>query len=375
MDSEKKMELITRNAEEVMTRDDLKSMIEQGVPLKHYIGFEISGKIHIGTGIATMLKVKDFQKAGVKCTIFLADWHSWINDKLGGDLETIGKIAGGYFREGMKASLECVGGSKEIDFVLGSELYHNNDEYWQTVIDISKNITLARTMRSITIMGRKEGEAVDFAKLIYPPMQAADIFVQGINIAHAGTDQRSAHVIAREAAERLKYKALRHKGKKYKPVAVHTHLLLGLHRPAVWPLTKEKAQELLSTIKMSKSMPSSAIFIHDSEEEIMKKIMSAFCPEKITEYNPIIDWANHIILSSEKPELKIERPEKYGGDATIYSYAELEREYTEGRIHPLDIKKAVADYLIKLLEPARKHFQKGKAANMLEELNALKITR
>jgi len=50
----------------------------------------------------------------------LADWHSWINDKLGGDLEKIKKIAVGYFKEGMKASLKCMGGDPEkLKFIQG----------------------------------------------------------------------------------------------------------------------------------------------------------------------------------------------------------------------------------------------------------------
>ena len=47
------------------------------------------------------LKVKDFVEAGIECSIFLADWHTWINDKLGGDRETIKRVAVGYFKEGL----------------------------------------------------------------------------------------------------------------------------------------------------------------------------------------------------------------------------------------------------------------------------------
>ena len=86
------IDLITRNLDEVLTREDLERLVASGTPLRHYIGFEISGKIHLGTGLVCMGKVKDFVDAGVDCTIFLADWHSWINDKLGGDRDTIRRI-------------------------------------------------------------------------------------------------------------------------------------------------------------------------------------------------------------------------------------------------------------------------------------------
>jgi tyrosyl-tRNA synthetase len=376
MDSEKRFELITKNTAEVLTNEDLKNLIDTNTKIKHYIGFEISGKIHLGTGLVCMSKLRDFQNAKVNANIFLADWHSWINDKLGGDLEVIKKIGVGYFKEGLKASLECVGGDPEkVNFVLGSELYHNNDDYWKTLIDVSKHTSLSRVMRSITIMGRKEGEGVDFAKLIYPPMQVADIFIQDVNLAHAGLDQRKAHVVAREVGLKLKRPLVDANGKPTAPVAIHHPLLLGLTKPTIWPITKENMGEVLSSMKMSKSIPNSAVFIHDSEEEIVKKISGAFCLAKEVGFNPILDWTKKIIFLDEKTSFKIERDPKFGGDLTYHSYSELEKDFAEGNLHPMDLKKAVASELIKKLEPIRKHFNSPKIRKMKEELDRLTITR
>ncbi|MCD6478483.1 MAG: tyrosine--tRNA ligase [Candidatus Diapherotrites archaeon] len=377
MDIERRFELITRNTAEILTASDLRLFLETGVKLKHYIGFEISGKMHLGTGLMTMAKVKDFIDAKADVSIFLADWHTWINNKLGGDREVIKKIAVGYFKEGFKASMKCLGADpKKLKFVLGSELYHNNDEYWATFVEISKHTTLARIRRSITIMGRKEGEAVNFAMLLYPPMQVADIFIQGITLPHAGIDQRKAQVIAREVALKLRINPLLDdKGNKIKPVAVHHHLLLGLSKPPLWPIPKDKLQEIWSAMKMSKSNPNSCVFIHDSEQDIRRKLNNAFCPAGVVEFNPVLDWTKYLIFRDEKSELYIERPEKFGGDITYYSYSELEKDFAEKKLHPLDLKKAVAEELIKLLEPARKHFEKPKNKAMLEELENLNITR
>lgn len=377
MNLNEKLELIKKNLEEVLTPEDLNKLLEEGEKLKHYIGFEISGKIHLGTGLMCMLKVKDFMDVGIDCSIFLADWHSWINDKLGGDRETIKKAALGYFKEGLKASLICLGGNpKKLKFVLGTELYHNNDDYWATLIEVSKNTTLGRMQRSITILGRKEGEGVDFAKLIYPPMQVADICIQGINLAHAGMDQRKAHVVAREVAERLSISPILNKKKeKIKPIAVHHHLLLGLQKPSIWPVPKEKMQELWSSMKMSKSIPDSAIFITDLPEEIKRKMNKAFCPEKEIEFNPVLDWAKYLIFREKKSNLKINRDKKFGGNKRYNSYSELEKDFTEGNLHPMDLKQAVGDSIISLLEPARKHFEQPKNKKMKEEMDKLLITR
>jgi len=376
MSIDEKFELIKRNTEEILGESDLKEMLKNREKLRHYIGFEISGKIHLGTGLMCMLKVKDFIDAGIDCSIFLADWHSWINDKLGGNPEIIKRVAVGYFKEGMKASLKCIGGNhKKLRFVLGSNLYHKNDLYWTNVIDISKHTSLSRMIRSITILGRKEGGNVDFAKLIYPPMQVADIFIQGINLPHSGIDQRKAQVIARDVAMKLSFSPLLNKrGEQIKPIAIHHHLILGLGKPVVWPISKTKLQDLWSGLKMSKSKPDTCIFIHDSEKEIRRKISKAFCPMKEIEFNPILDWVKNLIFSI-KENLKVKRDKKFGGNISYNSYKNLEKDFADGKLHPMDLKNAVAESLIEILAPARKHFSNGKPKKYLEDLDKLIVTR
>src|SRR3990167_2923123 len=109
MSPDEKFKLITRNLEEVLTEEELKSLIESGTPLKHYIGFEISGKLHLGS-LFTLMKIKDLQDAGAETIIWLADLHSAINDKLDGNLETIKRVARGYFTDAFTALFESIGG-------------------------------------------------------------------------------------------------------------------------------------------------------------------------------------------------------------------------------------------------------------------------
>lgn len=373
MNIQKKLELITRNTEEVLTREDLLKLLESEESLKHYIGFEISGKIHLGTGLVSMAKVKDFMDAGVEVSIFLADWHTWINDKLGGDREKIKEVAVNYFKEGMKASLKCLGGDPEkVKFILGSDLYEKNNGYWSTMVDVSKNTTLSRIKRSITIMGRKEEGEIDFAKLLYPPMQVADIFFQGVHLAHAGLDQRKAHVISRDVALKIKTNSLKNKkGEVIKPIAIHQGLILGLGKPPVWPVKKENLKEILSELKMSKSKPDTCVFIHDDPEEIKRKINNAFCPEGEIDFNPILNWTKCLIFNSENQILSVERPEKFGGNINYSSYSQLEKDFAEKNLHPMDLKNAVSKKIIEILKPARDHFEIPKNKKMLEELEEM----
>ncbi len=376
--AEEKLELIKRNTEEILGEDELKELLKNGEKLKHYIGFEISNKPHIGHGLVCMAKVKDCMDAGAECSIFLADWHSWINDKLGGDMNIIQSIGVPYFKECMKAAFTCIGGDPEkLKFVLGSELYHNNDTYWLTMIDVSKNTSLARMMRSITIADRQEGESVDFAKMIYPPMQVADIFIQDVNLAHAGLDQRKAQVIARDVALNLNFSPLKNKkGEKIKPCAVHGHLILGLQKPSIWPVPKDNLQEFRAQMKMSKSIPNSAVYMDDTEEQITEKINKAFCLEGEIAYNPILNWCKYIVFSiGENTSLKIIRPAKFGGDVTYTSFEKLEKDFAEKKLHPADLKNAFSKKLIDIMRPAIKHLLQPKIKKLKEEMDKLVITR
>lgn len=377
MTTQDRFNLITKDTEEIITHDDLQTYLENDYPMKHYIGFEISGKIHLGTGLACMLKIKDFLEAGVECTVFLADWHTWLNGKLGGDLETIKRTAVGYFKEGMKASMLCLGGNPDrVKYLLGSDLYHNNDAYWQTLVEVSQKTTHSRVLRSLDILGRKQEAGLEFAKLIYPPMQVADIFIQDLTIAHGGMDQRKAHVIMREVADQLKICPVKRGGKVIKPLAIHHHILLGLLKPTVWPIPQEQMRELWIDMKMSKSKPEGAVFIHDPADEIVRKVENAFCPPQEVEYNPVIDWCKNLLYKTRKDfALNVRRDPRYGGDKTYTTVAELEEEYRSGNLHPQDLKKSVSESLINLLEPARKHFSTLPAKVYLRDLEDLKISR
>jgi tyrosyl-tRNA synthetase len=372
-----KVNLITQNLAEVIGETDLQTLVANGTKLNHYIGFEISGLVHLGTGLSSMLKIRDLQQAGVDCTVFLADWHTWINDKLGGDHELIKRVATEYFQPAMEASAQIVGADPAaVRFVHGTQLYHANDRYWQTMVEISKNLTLSRVLKSTSIMGRDERESQPFAWLIYPPMQAADVFEMGTNIVHAGMDQRKIHVIAREVAMDVKINPLRDiNGKQIKPVALHHNLLLGLQAPKTWPVPAGAEKDTIRTeMKMSKSIPGSAIFIHDSEEEVRSKIRKAFCPEKELDLNPIIDWVKHVILPIVG-EIKFKREERFGGDFTVDNFAELAERYSSGELFPLDLKNNVADVLVDLLRPARDRFSDDSSAELIEQIRGIKKTR
>lgn len=362
---------LIKNTAEVITEDELRARLTSGEQLTHYIGFEISGYVHLGTGLMAALVMKDLTDLGVKCTIWLADWHTWINDKLDGSKTTAANIGTGYFAEGLRASFKAVGGDlTKLDIRLASSYYHQNAmQYWETVIAVSKHTTLSRMLRSIDIMGRKEGTDVDYAKTMYPAMQVADIFYQNIDIAHAGMDQRKAHVIMRDVANAVA-------PGQPKPIALHHPLLIGLQAPEQWPIPAGKDErDVIMEMKMSKSKSNSAIWVHDTPEEIERKIKKAFCPEKETQYNPILNWIGHILFWNRTQPFRIERKPEHGGTVEFTTFEELETAYGAGDVHPMDLKAATAKELITLLEPVRQHFAQPEIAAAKAELDKILAAR
>jgi tyrosyl-tRNA synthetase len=342
MDIQTRIDLITRcPTEEIVRTKELEELLQVTSYPRHYIGLEISGKLHLGSLVLTGFKINDFIKADVKATVFLADWHTYINNKVEGNWEKIAILAK-YYGEAFK--FFCPG----VEIVTGSELYSKcGADYWQDLVRFSKHMTLARATRSLTIMGRTEKDNLDLSQLLYPPMQSVDIRALGLDIVHAGMDQRKIHMLVREIYPKLNWKV---------PIIIHQHLLPGLSEPPTSVETGVIEQKHISS-KMSKSKPSSGITIHDDEKAIYKKIDNAFCPVDMIEGNPVLELIKYIIFH-ESSEFTIERKPKHGGNITYYDNTDVVKDFIKKKIHPMDLKKATALYINKIIEPIRKHFER-----------------
>lgn len=457
MNISERVELVTEGAQEIVMEQELWGLLQRKERPRAYVGYEPSGFVHIGWLIITR-KLKQLLDADFEVIVLLADWHAFINDKYEGDMERI-KTCGKYFMECYKA----YGLGPEIDsgrlkFMWASDLA-DRAQYWEIVLRVAKSASLSRIRRAMTIMGRKEDEAdADSSKFIYPSMQAADIFDMGIDLAIGGTDQRHAHMLARDVAEKL--------GRE-KPIALHTPLLSSLSKSgrmemantssrgldhdalakrleedipllikngrlsgdtrdlitglsSMSPEKRHKALEVLlagrrrvggkapiynilqkdanamdsvtepmeikdiertlnlarselldylgieedseegSDEKMSKSDPDSGIFLHDAPDDIRRKLKKAWCPEGVPD-NPVMDICTYIVFPF-KGQLRIERPEKWGGNISFSSIEELRSAFVNKEVHPQDLKKAISEQLISILDPLRKYFENNPGA-------------
>ena len=355
---EQRLAIIQEVGEEIIGEEELLEKIKSNKQIIAYDGFEPSGKIHIAQGLLRAINVNKLTSAGVKFKMLVADWHGWANNKMGGDLDKI-QVVGKYFIEVWKS---CGMDLKNVEFIWASELLNNRD-YWKTVMQFARNSTLNRILRTTQIMGRSETESLQASHILYPCMQAADIFHLKADICQLGMDQRKVNVLARELGPKLGF---------WKPIIVYHHMLMGLKEPA----SKEKdAKERAIELKMSKSKPDTAIFMTDSPDDVNRKIKKAYCPEGKEEDNPILEYCKYIIFERIS-NIIIERPEKFGGNLSFTSYQELATSFKKKELHPADLKKAVAKYVNELLEPTRNHFKNNKEAQKLKkQVESWNVTR
>lgn len=374
-DLQRKIDLIKSignpdNGGEIIGEDELAGILTSGEELFTYDGFEPSGQMHIAQGIIRAINTNKMIEAGFTFKMWVADWFGFLNNKMGGDLNKIKRV-GEYFIEIWKAA----GMNLEHTEFLWTSDFVGQREYWETVMKISRSATLNRILRTTEIMGRSDKDELSAAQILYPCMQITDIFkVMKCQVTQLGLDQRKVNVLARDIGPELGF---------WKPVIVSHGMLQGLGKPAdkdADPQTRAIA------MKMSKSKPDTAIFMTDSEEDVKRKIMNAYCPEGIVEDNPILDYCKQIVFEAkylvraepvlENDKFVVEREERFGGNVEYSNYKELEAAYSNKELFPLDLKNAVIKYVNKLLQPVRDHFENdANAKALLAEIQSYQVTR
>ena len=318
MDISSKIELIKRNTAEIITEEELRKLLKEKKKPIVYCGYEPSGPLHLGHFV-TITKLMDFEKAGFKVKVLLADIHTFLNRK--GSEEEIKKEV-----ENWKKTIKAIGLNAEV--VLGSS-FQFNKEYQMDVMRLAQTSTINRGLRSMQEIAR-DIEHATISQLWYPLMQVADIKYLKADVAEGGLEQRKVHMIGKDMSKILNHNF----------VAVHTPLITSLKGPRQ---------------KMSKSIPGSGISVTDSYEEIKKTINGAYCPEKVVEENPVLQIAKLVIF----PRIEVfdvKRAEKFGGNLKFRDYNDLEKMYKEGKLHPLDLKNSVIEYLEKIISPIRKNW-------------------
>ena len=331
MDVEERFWLVKRNTQEIITDEELKHLLEEKKHPKGYIGLATTGKIHIGYFIP-MIKVGDFLKADFKFTILLADIHAHLDDQKT-PFELL-DLRVKYYKEIISAMISSLGiDIKNLEFRKGSD-FELDKNYTLDMYRLAALNTLDRTKRAAAGVVRF-GENPKLSGFIYPILQTLDEQYMDMDVQYGGIDQRKILAFARENLPKLGYKAR---------VEIMTPMLPGLQGT-----------------KMSASEEKSKIDLLDPEEIVKSKINSAHCQVAV-EDNGVLAFLKYVIMVKKKDsneKLEIKRSEKFGGNAVYENYEDIERDFLSKKLHPMDLKNAVAEEVNNLLEPIRQKM-KGK---------------
>jgi len=190
MDVEKRLELVTRNLQEVIGEDELVDLLKSKKTISVYWGTMPTGSISIAY-FFPMLKIADFLRAGLKVKILLADLHSALD---GVPWELV-EHRYNYYKSAIILILKTVGVEiKNLEFVKGST-FQLKPNYMQDVLKLSvlSSVNDATRAASEAVKTAREGN-VKVSGLIYPLMQALDEEYLKVDIQFAGLDQRKIQV-------------------------------------------------------------------------------------------------------------------------------------------------------------------------------------
>lgn len=323
---DEKLNLITRNLQEVIGQDDMKKIIEER-PLKVYIGTATTGAPHMGY-LVWVYKVADLLKAGCEVTILIADVHAYL-DNMKSDWDKL-HARSDWYEFIIKELLQHVGVSVDkLRFVKGSD-YQLKADYTMDMYKISVNSTL----KNLQHAGAEVVKQTDNPKvggLLYPVLQALDEEYLGVDVQLGGVDQRKIFMFARENLPKIGYKKRSH---------IMTPLIPGLGESG----------------KMSASEPNSKIDFNDTKKQISKKVSKAFSVDGQVEGNGLLAILKYILFhyfEFKGIDFVIERPEQYGGTISFKTYEDVETAFANKELSSIDLKMGLSNALEHFISPLR----------------------
>jgi tyrosyl-tRNA synthetase len=324
MDIAKRLEIIKRNTEEIITEKELKNLLEKKKKPVIYWGTAPTGKPHVGY-LLPALKIADLLKAGFHIKILLADLHAALDNVPWNIVEK----RYDYYKKIIPLLIKSIGVDiKELEIIKGSEM-QLSPEYMYDVLQMSSHVSVHDATKAAAEVV-KMGNNPKLSGIIYPIMQAVDEQYLNVDCQLGGTDQRKIMVLARENLPKIGYNSR---------IEIINPLIPGL-------IGK----------KMSASDPKSKIELLDDEQTIKKKINNADCVAGNPD-NGIMAFLKYIIMTMKKDNNEkfiVKRDKKYGGDLEYGDYEKIEKDFISKKLHPLDLKNAVADEIIKILKPIQK---------------------
>jgi len=316
---DERFELIKRNTQEIVKESELKKLLKEKKSPVVYWGTSVTGKPSIAY-LFPLLKLSDFVKAGFRIKVLLADLHG----ALDGTPWSVLEHRYDYYKEAITQMFKVLGADlNEVEFVKGSE-FQLKPEYAYDLLKMASMNSVNDCKRAAAEVV-KMGENPALGGLVYPIMQSLDEHYLEVDVQFGGLDQRKILMFARENLPKIGFDAR---------VEVMNPMIPGLVGK-----------------KMSSSDTKTKIDLNDSVEEVKMKINKADCVEGDAN-NGVMAFLKYVIMVLKEDageKFVVERDAKYGGSMEFSSYLEVEKAFVEKKLHPQDLKVAVAKEISELL--------------------------
>lgn len=352
---QERYELITRGVEEVIGGEIIQQVLDANErPLKCYWGTAPTGRPHVGYFVP-LTKLADFLRAGVQVKVLFADIHAFL-DNMKAPIELV-KHRAEYYRQILTCVMKSIGvPTDRLTFVLGSS-YELSEQYNFDVYRLAAMVTEHDAKKAGAEVVKQVASPL-LSGLLYPGLQALDEQYLDVDFQFGGLDQRKIFMFAEQYLPKLGY-------------AKRAHVMNGMV-PG------------MNGSKMSSSDKDSKIDFLDTPSEVLKKVKAAYCMEGEVDNNGVLAFVGAVLMpiarmrqemadkhtpldgqsrsfiAPEAPKgtlFSIMRPEKFGGPLYYSAYDDLVSDFKEKKVHPADLKPAVADALNTLLEPVQKLYE------------------
>jgi tyrosyl-tRNA synthetase len=190
---------LTRNAEHVVTADELQARLAEGKPLRVKLGVDPTvAAITLGWAVP-LRKLREFQDRGHIAVLIMGDFTARIGDP-SGKSETRPQLS----KEAVQANAEaCVEQLLDILSEDNLEIRHNSE--WLEPLDLpgvlklTANYTVARMLERDDFRKRyEEQRPISIIEFMYPLLQGYDSIAVRADVELGGTDQLFNLIVARD---------------------------------------------------------------------------------------------------------------------------------------------------------------------------------
>ena len=246
------VDILCRNAVDVIDRTDLEARLKEGKPLRVKVGFDPSAPdIHLGH-IVLLRKLRQFQDLGHKVIFIVGDFTAMIGDPTGQSKtrpiltrEQVEDNAKTYQEQAFKILDRD---PKKIEVVFNNK-WLDTPQMLATFFRIGANVTVDQLLvRDDFDKRRKAHRPIALQEMFYPIMQGYDSVAVKADVELGGTDQLFNLLMGREIQTQFKQRP---------QIVMTMPLLVGLD----------------GAMKMSKSL-GNYIAVNDSPKDVFGKSMS-----------------------------------------------------------------------------------------------------